>query len=59
MRTWGEELEILPLQNLEVDIQGYRNVISIVTNHDNIHPNSNLTVRLYFLNEDHYNLLIN
>ena len=41
---------------LEVDIQGYRNLISIVPNHENIHPNSNLTVRLYYSNEDHYNL---
>ena len=60
MRTWGEELEILPLQNvLEEDIQGYRNVISIDLNHENINHKSNLTVRLYYLNEDHYKLLIN
>ena len=41
----------------EVDIQVYRYATSIVPNHEYIHPNSNLTVRLYFLNGDHYNLL--
>ena len=57
MRKWGEELEKLPLQNLlEVYIQGYRNVISISLNHEYIHLNSNLTVRLYYLNGARYNL---
>ena len=37
----------------EVDIQVYRYSTSIVPNHEYIHPNSNLTIRLYFLNGDH------
>ena len=41
----------------EVDIQVYRYSTSIVPNHEYIHPNSNLTVLLYFQNGDHYNLL--
>ena len=58
MRTWGGELEITAFSELfEVDIQVYRYATSIVPNHEYIHPNSNLTVRLYFQNGDHYNLL--
>ena len=46
------------LSNLfKVDIQVYRYSTSIVPNHEYIHPNSNLTVRLYFLNGDHFYLL--
>ena len=57
LRTWGGELEITAFSELfEVDIQVYRYATSIVLNHEYIHPNSNLTVRLYFLNGDHYNL---
>ena len=58
MRTWGGELEITVFSKLyEVDIQVYRYVTSIVPIHEYIHPNSNLTVGLYFLNGDYYNLL--
>ena len=54
----GRELEITAFSELfEVDIQVYRYATSIVSNHEYIHPNTNLTVRLYFLNRDHYNLL--
>ena len=58
MRTWGGELEITAFSELfEVDIQVYRYATFIVPSHEYIHLNSNLTVRLYLLNGDHYNLL--
>ena len=57
-RAWDGEIEIIAFLELyEVDIQVYRYTTSIVPNHKYIYPNSNLTVRLYFLNGDHYNLL--
>ena len=62
MRTWGEELEIPAFaKSFRSKYPRYRYVISIVSNHEYIHPNSNsnLTVRHDFLNGDHYNLFIN
>ena len=54
----GWRIEITAFSELfEIDIQVYINATSIVPSHKYIHPNSNLTVRLYFLNGDHYNLL--
>ena len=57
MRTWGGELEITAFsEHFNINIWAYRYATSIVLNHKYIHPNSNLIVRFYFLNEDHYNL---
>ena len=58
LRTWDEGLDITAFSELfDVDIQANKYAASIVSNHKYIYPNSRLTVRLYFLNGDHYNLL--
>ena len=60
MRTWGGELKITVFsEHFNINIRVYRYATSIVLNHEYIHPNSNLTVRFYFLNEDYYNLFKN
>ena len=46
-------------EHFNMHIRVYRYATSIVLNHEYIHPNSNLTVRFYFLNEDYYNLFKN